>query len=296
MNFFVHEKGICESSQIGKDTKIWAFAHVLAEARIGDNCNICDHVFIENDVVLGNNITIKCGVQVWDGITIEDNAFIGPNVTFTNDPYPRSKKYPDEYSKTLVRNGASIGANATILPGLNIGKKAMIGAGAVVTTDVPDYAIVTGNPARVIGFSEARNSIDQSSQINGIKYIDFSHNVDARGTLVFGETDQHLPFAPERFFYLTDLKDGKYRANHAHRVCTQIFLNLRGSTKIFIHNHTQKEIHTLREGQGLIVPPLHWVVCFNSSPNDLIMVLNSHKYDKKDYIQCSDEFSRMVMK
>src|SRR6185436_8881129 len=118
----------------------------LPGARIGRNCNICSHVFIENGVVIGDNVTVKCGVQLWDGITLEDDVFIGPNVTFTNDRRPRSKRYPEAFERTTVCAGASIGANATILPGLVIGRSAMVGAGAVVTHSVPPNAIVIGNP------------------------------------------------------------------------------------------------------------------------------------------------------
>src|SRR5579863_6769877 len=131
-SIFVHERAIVESSYIGKGTRIWAFAHVLARARIGEDCNLCDHIFVENDVCIGNRVTVKCGVQLWDGITLEDDVFVGPNVTFTNDPFPRSKHRPAKFDVTLVKQGASIGANATVLPGLTIGERAMVGAGAVV--------------------------------------------------------------------------------------------------------------------------------------------------------------------
>lgn len=124
-------------------------------AEIGNNCNICDHVFVENDVIVGNNVTVKCGVQLWDGIRIEDDVFIGPNATFTNDKYPKSRKYPKKYLTTLVKKGASIGANATILPGLIIGENAMVGAGAVVTKNVPANSIVVGNPARIKGYTNS---------------------------------------------------------------------------------------------------------------------------------------------
>jgi UDP-3-O-[3-hydroxymyristoyl] glucosamine N-acyltransferase len=115
MNYFVHPQGICESSAIGVRTKIWAFAHVLPGAVIGEDCNVCDHVFIENDVVIGNRVTVKCGVQLWDGLRVEDDVFIGPNATFTNDPFPRSKQRPEQFEITYLRRGCSIGANATIL-------------------------------------------------------------------------------------------------------------------------------------------------------------------------------------
>src|SRR5664279_2941606 len=124
--FFQHETAIVESPTVGAGTRIWAFVHILPGAVIGANCNICDHTFIENDVKIGDRVTIKCGVQIWDGITIEDDVFIGPNATFLNDRFPRSKQYPPTFLRTVVKRGASVGGNATILPGLVIGEKAMI--------------------------------------------------------------------------------------------------------------------------------------------------------------------------
>jgi acetyltransferase-like isoleucine patch superfamily enzyme len=150
VTFFVHPQGICETSAVGEGTRIWAFAHVLPGARLGADCNVCDHVFVENDVVVGDRVTIKSGVQLWDGLRVGDDVFIGPNATFTNDPFPRSKVHRAEARVTCIEAGASIGANATILPGLTIGARAMVGAGSVVTRDVPPGTVVAGNPARVI--------------------------------------------------------------------------------------------------------------------------------------------------
>lgn len=151
---FIHPLADVRTDNIGQNTRIWQYSVVLKNAIIGTNCNICAHTLIENDVVIGKNVTVKSGVFIWDGITIEDNVFIGPNVTFTNDKYPRSKQYPDKFLKTVIKQGASIGANATILPNITIGKNAMIGAGAIVTKDVPDNAIVMANPAIVKGYIE----------------------------------------------------------------------------------------------------------------------------------------------
>lgn len=151
MKYFVHETAIVKSSSIGDDTKIWDFCNVAEGAKIGRNCNICHGSFIEGKVEIGDNVTIKNGVYLWDGITIEDNVFIGPGATFTNDSYPRSKNENYSQEKTLIKKGSSVGANATILPGIIIGEYAMVGAGAVVTHDVPSFALVYGNPARIVG-------------------------------------------------------------------------------------------------------------------------------------------------
>jgi len=152
MSVFIHPKAIVDSTNIGVGTKIWAFAHILENASIGANCNICDHVFIENDVIIGNEVTVKCGVYLWDGLRVGASVFIGPNATFTNDLRPRSKRYPEEYLRTIIEKGVTIGANATIIAGHTIGKYAMIGAGAVVTKDIPPYTLWYGNPAIFHGY------------------------------------------------------------------------------------------------------------------------------------------------
>tara|TARA_B110001450_G_scaffold244211_1_gene256141 strand:+ start:175 stop:639 length:465 start_codon:yes stop_codon:yes gene_type:complete len=150
LNTNIHPLSDVQSVMIGAGTSIWQFSVVLAQAQIGDECNICSHCFIENDVVLGKRVTVKCGVQLWDGLRIEDDVFIGPNVTFTNDKHPKSKQYLDVLNQTIIRKGASIGANATILPGIEIGAGAMVGAGSVVTRSVAAGITVVGNPARDI--------------------------------------------------------------------------------------------------------------------------------------------------
>ncbi|BBU43897.1 N-acetyltransferase [Pseudomonas monteilii] len=146
----IHQLADVKSDAIGEGTRVWQFVVIMNGAKIGRNCNICAHTLIEGDVVLGDNVTVKSGVYLWDGTRIADDVFIGPNATFTNDAMPRSKVYPEQFNGITLERGASIGANATLLPGIVIGEYAMVGAGAVVTKDVPPYAVVVGNPAKII--------------------------------------------------------------------------------------------------------------------------------------------------
>lgn len=162
----IHETADVQSVDIGKGTTIWQFCVVLPGAQIGACCNINCHVFIENDVVIGDDVTVKSGVQVWDGITLEDQVFVGPNATFTNDAIPRSKHHPEAFERTVVEKGASIGANATILPGLRIGHHAMIGAGAVLTKDAPPHTVWVGNPA------EEKGHITEDGKVRGLGFTD----------------------------------------------------------------------------------------------------------------------------
>lgn len=158
----IHPLADVQSTQIGKGTTIWQFSVIFKDAKIGENCNINALTLIENDVIIGANVTVKSGVQIWDGLRVEDNVFIGPNVTFTNDRTPRSKQRPTEFLKTTIKHHASIGANATIIGGITIGEYAMIGAGSVVTKDVPPFALVYGNPAKQQGWvNRAGNQVQE---------------------------------------------------------------------------------------------------------------------------------------
>lgn len=148
----IHPLADIQSNQIGTGTNIWQFCVVLKGAKIGNDCNLCAHVLVENDVIIGNRVTVKSGVQIWDGVTVEDDVFLGPNVTFTNDLVPRSKHYPEHFARTVIQKGASVGANATIIAGKTIGAYALIGAGSVITKDVPPHTVWYGNPARQHGY------------------------------------------------------------------------------------------------------------------------------------------------
>jgi UDP-2-acetamido-3-amino-2,3-dideoxy-glucuronate N-acetyltransferase len=159
---FIHSHALVESEQIGPGTRIWAFAHVMPGAVIGADCNICDHTYIDEDVVIGDRVTVKAGVYVIDGMRVGDDVFIGPLASFTNDPFPRSRQ-PFECTSTVIGRGASIGASAVFLPGVSVGEGAMVGAGSVVTKDVPAFTVVVGNPARVIGtVSDSDRDVDRT--------------------------------------------------------------------------------------------------------------------------------------
>ena len=176
--YYKHPNSLVETDRIGNGTTIWAFVHILQNSQIGKNCNICDHCFIEGDVLIGDNVTIKCGVYLWSGLTIQDNVFLGLNVVFTNDLRPRSRNQDCRLTKTVIEHGASIGANSTILAGVNIGRYAMTGIGAVVTRNVKDYALVYGNPAKQHGWvDEGGNKMNRNSEgfwvsDNGTLYVE----------------------------------------------------------------------------------------------------------------------------
>lgn len=298
----IHGLSDVQSNRIGNNTKIWQFTVVLENAVIGENCNICAHVFLENDVVVGDNVTIKNGVQLWDGITVENNVFIGPNVTFTNDLYPRSKQYPDEYLRTFICEGASIGANATILPGIRVGKNAMVGAGSVVTHDVPPNAIVVGNPAYIKGYVntliQVENEIKQSinagvieSNIRGVNYKTLPVISDLRGSLSFAEINQHLPFIPKRYFLVYDVPSQDVRGEHAHKELSQFLICVKGSCAVMLDDGKNREEYYLKNpGQALLIPPMVWGVQYKYSLDAVLLVLASDVYKESDYIRDYSQF------
>lgn len=304
MNYFQHPQSLVESNNIGGGTRIWAFAHVLPGARIGAGCNICDHVFIENDVALGDRVTVKCGVQLWDGIEIDDDVFVGPNATFTNDPFPRSKSYQQEIPRTRICAGASIGANATILPGITIGQRAMIGAGAVVTSDVPPNAIVIGNPARIVGYVDTPPGTEsallqdqpvrigaQATPLQGVMLHRLRRVEDVRGDLCVGEFDDEIPFTPKRYFIVFGVEGGKARGEYALRNTSLFMLCAAGSCAIVADDGKRRAEFVLdRPDIGLLLPPLTWYTQFRHTADAKLLVFADRRYDPTDYIREYDAF------
>jgi UDP-2-acetamido-3-amino-2,3-dideoxy-glucuronate N-acetyltransferase len=309
-NYFVHGHALCESPNIGHGTRVWAFAHILPQARLGSDCNVCDNVFIENDVVVGDRVTLKCGVQIWDGITIEDDVFVGPNVTFTNDRFPRSKVYPESFSRTIIRKGASLGANSTILPGITIGLNAMIGAGAVVTRSVPPNAIVVGNPAKIIGYVDAKpvnaNQEHQSrpatprtitTSVRGVTLHTLNEVADIRGSLSVGEFEREIPFKALRYFLVYDVPTAETRGEHAHFNCHQFIVAVKSTVHVVADDGKNREEFVLdRPNVGIYLPPMTWGIQYRYSSDAILLVFASDYYDSADYIRNYDEFVELIEK
>jgi UDP-2-acetamido-3-amino-2,3-dideoxy-glucuronate N-acetyltransferase len=303
----IHPNALCESRRIGANTRVWAFAHILPGAVVGSDCNICDHVFIENDVTVGDRVTIKCGVQLWDGLRVADDVFIGPNATFSNDKFPRSRQHLAAPEQTFIGQGASIGAGAVVLPGIRIGAHAMVGAGAVVTHDVPTRAIVSGNPARIVGYVDTqrrdatsvarREDSGGTSAVRGVRLQQMKLVEDLRGRLTVGQANADIPFVPQRYFLVFDVPGKDVRGEHAHHECEQFLVCVRGSVSVVVDDGNVSEEYVLdRPDLGLYVPPMVWALEYRYSPDALLLVLASHPYDAADYIRDYDEFLKLVTK
>lgn len=307
MDYFIHPQGLCESEHVGARTHIWAFAHILPGAQIGEDCNLNDGVFVENDVVVGDRVTVKCGVQLWDGVRLADDVFVGPNATFTNDKFPRSRQWLDELAEIRVEAGASIGANATILPGVTIGTQAMVGAGAVVTRDVPPRGIVVGNPARLVGYTDTLrvrepnaandDSAPTTSTVRGVALVNLTSAIDMRGALVAGEVERQIPFAPRRFFTVYGVPSAEVRGEHAHLECEQFLVCVAGSVHCIVDDGDSREEFVLdRPELGLYMPAMTWGTQYRYSADAVLLVLASLPYDSDDYVREYSGFIELAHK
>ena len=307
MQYLKHGSSEVLSKNIGTGTRVWQYVVILPNAIIGEDCNICAHCLIENDVVVGDRVTIKSGVQLWDGLRVKNDVFIGPNATFANDLYPRSKIKPDQFLLTFVEEGASIGAGATILPGLTIGRNAMVGAGAVVTRSIPPNAIATGNPAKIVGYVDSDKMIASSLPTNvpdngyettnvvGVTFHKMPCITDIRGSISVGEFSRTVPFFPKRFFTVFDVPSYETRGEHAHRECHQFLVCIKGSCAVVADNGMQRQEFVLdRPDIGLYLPPMIWGIQYKYANEAVLLVFASHFYDSGDYIRSYNEFQQLV--
>ena len=309
-NIFIHPSSDVQTTAIGENTKIWQYVVVLPGATIGSECNINSHCFIENMVSLGNRVTVKSGVQIWNGISIGDDVFIGPNVTFSNDKYPRSKKYLDTPIQTFIDSGASIGAGATILPGVKVGSNSTVGAGSVVTRSIPPNAVAAGNPARIIGYASPQHGHKKTNSsfeclnmdlvqptVPGSKLIKLPKVTDIRGSLSVGEFSKSIPFDVKRYFLVYGVPSIETRGEHAHKTCHQFLVCASGRVSVAVNDGANIDEHLLdRPELGLYIPPMTWGVQYKYSSDAVLLVFASHYYDSGDYIRDYSEFMSLVGK
>ena len=314
----IHPAADVQSLQIGARTRVWQYVVVLPGAVVGEDCNICSHCFIENEVELGHRVTVKSGVQLWDGVRVADDVFIGPNVSFSNDKFPRSRQQPEKFLRTIIEKGASIGAGASLLPGIVIGQGAMVGAGAVVTKSVPPNAIVMGNPARITGYSNSqtpvRDGVEQvlstprfsgsdskeepASYPLAVRGVTMHHLrlvKDMRGDLSVGDFESQIPFAPKRYFLVFNVPSEKTRGEHAHRECHQFLICVKGRCSVMVDDGQQRmEVLLDNPAAGLYLPPMVWGTQYKYSQDAILLVFASHSYDPADYVRDYTEFMTLT--
>jgi UDP-2-acetamido-3-amino-2,3-dideoxy-glucuronate N-acetyltransferase len=281
-------------------------------ASVGAECRLGPHVFIARGARLGARVTLAGGTQVWAGVSLEDDVFVGPNAAFGNDRFPRSG-HATEPEPTVVRSCASNGANATLLPGIEVGEGAMVGAGAVVTRAVPRNAIVIGNPARIVGYVESsrdavlrpvrtRTTGDDAqasgaiaTDVRGVTLHELPIVRDLRGSLVAAEVGGNLPFVPQRYFMVFDVPGVDVRGEHAHRACHQFLVCVSGELHVVADDGEHRQEFVLdHQRRGVYLPPMTWGIQYRYSPGSTLLVFASHPYDADDYIRDYDEFLRAV--
>jgi acetyltransferase-like isoleucine patch superfamily enzyme len=303
----IHPLSDVQTTNIGVGTRIWQFVVILPSARIGADCNICSHCLIENDVVIGDRVTIKSGIQLWDGLRVGNDVFLGPNVSFTNDKFPRSRQKPEKFLVTTIHDGASIGAGAVILPNVVIGRNAMVAAGAVVTRSVPPNAIVVGNPAKIVGYADAARTEEVGTmaataevgavvtRVKGVTLHRMPRVEDIRGSLSVGEFERSIPFTAKRYFLVFDVPSAETRGEHAHRECHQFLICVRGSCAVVADDGTHRQEFLLdKPDLAVHLPPMVWGIQYKYSVDAVLLVFASHYYDNADYIRDYSEFRRLA--
>jgi UDP-2-acetamido-3-amino-2,3-dideoxy-glucuronate N-acetyltransferase len=294
--FSIHPSALCESNDIGPDTRIEAFTYVAHKVRVGQNCVIGPHVFIERDVTIGDRVIIRGSAQICAGTIVEDEVSIAAHASFLSDCNSHSGGVTD--NPIILRRGCKIGANATLCAGVTIGEYGIVHAGAVVTRSVQPHAIVAGNPAAVVAFANtlempARSTPPSSapaqateSKVRGVKIYELPLICDPRGNLTVGEFERTLPFVPKRYFMTFDVPSFDVRGEHAHRTCHQFLLCVRGSCAVVVDDGLNREEFLLdRPTFGVHVPPMVWATEYKHSQDSRLLVFASEHYDPADYIR-----------
>jgi hypothetical protein len=254
--------------------------------------------------MVGDRVTVECGVQLWNGLRVEDDVFIGPNATFTHDPHPNGRQQPGPFRETIVKRGASIGANATILPGVIIEENVMIGAGAVVTRNVPRNAVVVGNPGHIVsyvgvGTVSAAAAVHvpapapgaEVSRVEGVVFHRLPLVDDIRGNLSFAEIQRHIPFEIRRYFLVFAVPTEQVRGEHAHRAQHQFVVCAHGRCSVMVDDGVNRQEFLLdAPNLGVYLPPMTWAVQYKYSRDAVLLALVSGEYDASDYIRDYGEF------
>ncbi len=303
----IEADSLVESRSIGLRTRIGALAHVLPGAVIGEDCSIGEHTLIQNDVVIGNRVVIGCGVALWDGTTIEDDVFIGSHVAFANDLRTEGSDGGNKTSRTLIRRGAILGTNATIYAGLTVGERANVRAGSVVTRNVPPLAIVSGNPAVIIGYEGTRPDHEgaiasppsepsvRATNVAGVTLHRMPSAADMRGQLSFGEIGRQIPFEVKRFFIVYGVASQETRGEHAHRKLHQFLICVHGRCSLMADDGENRQEFVLDHPTvGVHLPPLVWAVQYKHTPDAVLLVLASDYYDPADYIRDYAEYLQIL--
>ena len=301
MAVFKHELAIVETPFLGEGTSVSAFARILNDARIGRDCIICEHTFIEGGVVIGDRVTVKCGVSLWNGTILEDDVFIGPNAAFSEEPR-HVDDGPPAPCRTIIKKGVFVGANATILTGLTVGEHAIVSAGAVLRNDAPPRAILMGNPARIEGYADVsaehpfRPGIPPSAgshpaEVEGVVLHRLPLIDDVRGMLSFGEFQRHVPFAIRRYFLVFGVSSKLIRGEHAHKTLHQFLVCVHGRCNVVVDDGIHRQEFILDNPSiGVYIPPMVWAVQYQYSADAVLLVLASDYYDAQDYVRDYETF------
>jgi UDP-2-acetamido-3-amino-2,3-dideoxy-glucuronate N-acetyltransferase len=291
----IHSSALCESANIGNGTAVSAFSQIRATARIGENCIVFGNAFVDSDVVIGHRVSVQGGALVFSGTQLHDDVHVGPNVCIAYAPGIQTQP-----ANTIVRSGADLGANAVVSHGITIGTQAKVLAGSVVTRSVPPYAIVSGNPAQIVGYVGATSSQpannrllleERSGNVPAVSVHRLPEVEDMRGNLSVGEIGKDIPFNVKRYFLVYDVPNSEVRGEHAHKQCHQFLIAVKGSVRVVVDDGSSREEFTLnRRNLGLHLPPMTWGIQYGYSADAVLLVLASLHYDANDYIRDYEEF------